>query len=155
MGKGARERAARERESAQQQEPLTLFHGTFGASGVYVKARGMTAAERAGLLLCETQELARPHALRATAVVLASNPDVKDRRGLIVEVKLDPSRVTAVPEAPGHWMVSPGVRPSEVADLHFFDDAGLADEDFVDALAGSFDRKSEAWRRAATGEMEA
>ena len=155
MGKGARERAAREQERMQQQEPLTLFHGTFGASGPYVKARGMTAAERAGLLLCETQELARPHALRATAVVLASNSDLRDPRGLIVEVKLDPSRVTAVLEAPGHWMVSPGVRPSEVADLHFFDDADLADEDFVDALAGSFDQKSEAWRRAATGEMEA
>jgi hypothetical protein len=153
MGKGARERAAREQERAQQQEPLTLFHGTSGAIGAYVKARGMMAAERAGLLLCETQELARDHALRATARMLADGSE--DRRGLIVEVKIDPSRVTSVPDAPGHWMVSPGVRPNEVAHLHFFDDAGLADEDFVDALADSFDRKSEAWRRAATGEMGA
>lgn len=152
MGKGARQRAAREQEG--QRELTTLFCGTAGAYGAYIKTHGLVPAEQMGVLLFDDADSARDYALGATARLRVEGST--DQRALVVEVKLDPLRVTADPEVWGCWWARRGVRPSEVADMRFFDASNdLADEDFADALAARFDRSSEAWRRAATGEMEA
>lgn len=151
MGKGARHREAHKREQAQRAAYVRLYHGTAGVTAPYVKTRGMNAAEPAGLLLLEDLEDARPHALAATARMLQDGAE--DDRGLIVEVELPPERLRPDPEAAGHWWVD-GVRPGEVAGLHYFDATELEDGELLEDLAGVFDTDSQDWKRAGTGEME-
>lgn len=155
MGKGAREREERKRRQEREDaEPRRrLFHGTAGVTGPFVKARGMTAAERDGLLLCDSPEMAKEHALCATARLLLDGAG--DRQGLLVEVDMPVRRLREHPEHPGYWLVRPGVKPDEVAELHYFD-AGdeLDDPESLIELASVFDTTSQDWRRAATGEME-
>jgi hypothetical protein len=149
MSKGARLRAERRDEAASAVQRKTLFHGTAGATGAIVKARGMKPAERGGLLLCEAQEDARPHALAATSRLLIDG--CEDRRGLLVEVDVPLARLRSDEDVPAHWWIGE-VRPGEVARLHYFDPEPEEIADSIE-LAEVFDTDSQDWRRAATGEM--
>lgn len=121
----------------------------------------MVPVERTGLLLCRSPELARDHALAATAYLL-HNRHSPSRTGLIVEVSIEPSRLIdradlePWQEVDGHEWVQGAISPDEVRSLDTFDASeDLANPHRVADLASVFDDQSPDWRRASLGEMEA